>query len=138
MKPIITLLAVAWLTTAASGGAPPPGDNPEKPYYVKVEAKGELRVEPNYRFDPKADVKSGQGTGAWIMAGSAGALPAYFGLLAEDHKHFDFMKANTGKRVIVTGELETYISLPPIGSSQWQQKVSQVIRVRDIRQSEPK
>lgn len=91
------MLSAAGVTAEDKSANPRPE---EKGYYVKVEIKGDLDSAPDFRFDPKIDVKGGRSTGAWVSTGQA---LIRFELLAGDKKHYDFVKANTGKKVFVTG-----------------------------------
>jgi hypothetical protein len=53
-------------------------------------------------------------------------------------EQYDFAKANAAKRVIVRGELETVVILPPFGATDQHSTTRQFIRLREIRLAEQK
>src|SRR5947207_14745825 len=103
--------------------------------YVRVEVRGDLRVTGDYKFDPKADPKSTDLLRATVSGGnSLGFLP----LLVEDRKHFDLVKANNGKKVVVTGELESVVLPYDAAHPPAVLPVKFYVRVRDIRLADQK
>jgi hypothetical protein len=55
-----------------------------------------------------------------------------------DKKQYDFAKANSGKRVIVSGELATVVNIPPFGAHDQHSTTLQFIRLGEVRLAEPK
>jgi hypothetical protein len=143
MTSAIVLLTVARAIAQDKLPAPAPMT---KDYYAKVEVKGYLSVNLNSRFDPKMAPSKILSTGDLLYTGPlvGNRLPVYYyELLAEDKRHFDWMRANNGKTVVVTGELELVaVPQPPIPFSSPPHTpdplIRRVIRVRDIRLAEPK
>ena len=137
MRQLTAGLAILMLISAASAGDPPIASGLNKQdYYARIEVKGNLVIASDYKFDPNPDLKSGKGSGASIrIANSWGG--AYW-LVFADKKQYDFAKAYSGKRVIVSGELETVLILPPFGAADQHTTTRQFIRLRDIRLAEPK
>ena len=101
MKSMFILLSVTWASVAAGGEPPNPGGGPEKPYYTKIEVKGDLYVPPGYKFDANAIVSAPGQSVAFV---NSGTFAVNWELVIRDKKYFDLVKANGGKKVIVSGE----------------------------------
>jgi hypothetical protein len=133
------IVALLLMVRSAAGAQPPSPDAKDTDNYVKIEVKGDLFVEPNYRYDPKPDLKADKSLGATI---STGTLAATFQLLAEKREHYELLKANGDmkgtKKLVVSGELVSVV-LPYLASQPPPSlPTKHIIRIRDIRLAEPK
>jgi hypothetical protein len=138
MRVTLVLLVVSVGAASVGGGGPqPPRDGKEKDYYAKVEVKGDLSVVPDYKFDPEAMIGGARQSGAFVYGGR---IALNWELVIRDKGHYDFVKANGGKKVVASGDLVIIPPQPPqpgLGS-QPTQSVRYIIRVTDIRLAEQK
>lgn len=82
-------------------------------HYFKVEVKGKLLLSAGYEFNPQPDFAKTPNLGAWIGNGTSGAG---FEVLIADRKLFDLATANSGKKVIIVGEMQSQLVLPPMNA----------------------
>jgi hypothetical protein len=139
MRGKVTIIVALLSLAGSAAGAEPPGPGAKvAANYIKIEIKGDLYVEPGYRYDPTPDLRAEKSLGALV---SAGSWAATFQLLAERREHYEFLKAHGdrkgGTKVVVTGELVSVV-LPYLASQPGPPPFKYVIRVREVRLVGPK
>jgi len=136
---LMTRTITAFTVLLSGGFAAPqqraggPG-GPANDQYVRIEIKGTVSMSPQMAFGPKFDTGEIRTTGhVWV-----GSRTAFFELLIEEKRHFDLLKANDLKTVVISGDLDLIaVPKPPIPLASPPHtpspEIRRVIRVRDVR-----